>query len=83
MQSHGSSALVKEVKGKDTPVYYISHSLKDTETRYLQIEKNGIFTRNIKSEIRPLFSRSANTGNNQSTIEMHPAQARHDRQLSN
>ncbi|XP_074361867.1 uncharacterized protein LOC141702065 [Apium graveolens] len=39
--SNGSvaSVLVKDVEGREAPVYYVSHTLKDAETRYPHVEK--------------------------------------------
>ncbi|XP_074374330.1 uncharacterized protein LOC141714711 [Apium graveolens] len=34
-----ATVLVRVDEGKDVPVYYISHSLRDAETRYPQVEK--------------------------------------------
>ncbi|XP_074329165.1 uncharacterized protein LOC141666851 isoform X1 [Apium graveolens] len=34
-----AAVLVRVDEGKDIPVYYISHSLRDAETRYPQVEK--------------------------------------------
>ncbi|WOG87730.1 hypothetical protein DCAR_0206961 [Daucus carota subsp. sativus] len=34
-----AAVLVKDVNGEQAPVYYASHLLKDTETRYSRIEK--------------------------------------------
>lgn len=34
-----TAVLVREEESKERPVYYVSHSLKDAETRYPQIEK--------------------------------------------
>ncbi|XP_074363809.1 uncharacterized protein LOC141704454 [Apium graveolens] len=39
--SNGSiaSVLVKDSEGREAPVYYVSHTLKDAETRYPHVEK--------------------------------------------
>ncbi|XP_074336456.1 uncharacterized protein LOC141673602 [Apium graveolens] len=34
-----ASILVKDVEGHESPVYYVSHTLKDAETRYPHVEK--------------------------------------------
>lgn len=34
-----AAVLVKIVSNKELPVYYVSHLLKDGETRYPQVEK--------------------------------------------
>ncbi|XP_074346843.1 uncharacterized protein LOC141685651 [Apium graveolens] len=34
-----ASVLVKDVEGREAPVYYVSHTLKDVKTRYPHVEK--------------------------------------------
>ncbi|KAL8145759.1 hypothetical protein AgCh_003781 [Apium graveolens] len=34
-----TSVLVKDIEGREAPVYYVSHTLKDAETRYPHVEK--------------------------------------------
>lgn len=50
-----TAVLVKLVENKETPVYYLSHSLKDTETRYPQVQKMVYYLFIASRKLRQYF----------------------------
>ncbi|KAL5575760.1 hypothetical protein UlMin_017459 [Ulmus minor] len=50
-----SSVLVREEDGKQLPVYYVSKSLLDAETRYSQLEKLALALVSAARKLRPYF----------------------------
>ncbi|KAL5562066.1 hypothetical protein UlMin_031813 [Ulmus minor] len=50
-----SSVLIREEDGKQLPVYYVSKSLLDAETRYSQLEKLALALVSAARKLRPYF----------------------------
>lgn len=50
-----SAVLVREDEGKQSPVYYVSKSLLDAETRYNQLEKLALALVHAARKLRPYF----------------------------
>ncbi|XP_062100590.1 uncharacterized protein LOC133806515 [Humulus lupulus] len=50
-----SSVLIREENGKQQPVYYISKTLLDAETRYNQLEKLALALVTAGRKLRPYF----------------------------
>ena len=50
-----SAVLVREEDGKQFPVYYVSKSLLDAETRYTQLEKLALALVTAARKLRPYF----------------------------
>ncbi|XP_057775328.1 uncharacterized protein LOC130994298 [Salvia miltiorrhiza] len=50
-----SAVLVKEEEGKQSPIYYVSKSLLDAETRYSQLEKLALALVHAARKLRPYF----------------------------
>ncbi|KAL5547039.1 hypothetical protein UlMin_006726 [Ulmus minor] len=50
-----SAVLVREEKGKQFPIYYVSKSLLDAETRYTQLEKLALALVTAARKLRPYF----------------------------
>ncbi|KAL5547324.1 hypothetical protein UlMin_007011 [Ulmus minor] len=50
-----SAVLVREEEGKQFPVYYVSKSLLDAETRYTQLEKLALALVTAARKLRPYF----------------------------
>ncbi|KAL5803315.1 hypothetical protein ACOSQ4_031620 [Xanthoceras sorbifolium] len=50
-----SAVLVREEDGKQLPVYYISKTLLDVETRYTQLEKFALALVTAARKLRPYF----------------------------
>ena len=50
-----SAVLVREDEGKQSPVYYVSKSLLDAETRYSQLEKLALALVHAARKLRPYF----------------------------
>ncbi|KAL5580502.1 hypothetical protein UlMin_012944 [Ulmus minor] len=50
-----SAVLVREEEGKQFPVYYVSKSLLDAETRYTQLEKLVLALVTAARKLRPYF----------------------------
>ena len=50
-----SAILVREEDGKQFPVYYVSKSLLDAETRYTQLEKLALALVTAARKLRPYF----------------------------
>ncbi|KAL5574300.1 hypothetical protein UlMin_023897 [Ulmus minor] len=50
-----SAVLVREEEGKQFPVYYVSKSLLDAETRYTQLEKLALALVTVARKLRPYF----------------------------
>ncbi len=50
-----SSVLVREEDGKQLPVYYVSKSLLDAETRYSQLEKLALALVSAAQKLQPYF----------------------------
>ncbi|KAL5565099.1 hypothetical protein UlMin_028263 [Ulmus minor] len=50
-----SAVLVREEEGKQFPVYYMSKSLLDAETRYTQLEKLALALVTAARKLRPYF----------------------------
>ena len=50
-----SAVLVREEDGKQFPVYYVSKSLLDAETRYTQLEKLALAFITAARKLRPYF----------------------------
>ncbi|KAL5581545.1 hypothetical protein UlMin_013987 [Ulmus minor] len=50
-----SAVLVREEEGKQFPVYYVSKSLLDAETRYTQLEKLALALVMAARKLRPYF----------------------------
>ncbi|XP_058075874.1 uncharacterized protein LOC131224597 [Magnolia sinica] len=52
-----SSALIREVEGKQRPVYYISKAMVPAETRYLSMEKLALSLVVSARRLRPYFQK--------------------------
>ena len=50
-----SAVLVCEDEGKQSPIYYVSKSLLDAETRYSQLEKLALALVTAARKLRPYF----------------------------
>ncbi|XP_070019920.1 uncharacterized protein [Nicotiana sylvestris] len=50
-----SAVLVREEQGKQSPIYYVSKSLLDAETRYPQLEKLSLALIMASRKLRPYF----------------------------
>ncbi|XP_070004118.1 uncharacterized protein [Nicotiana sylvestris] len=50
-----SAVLVREDQGKQSPIYYVSKSLLDAETRYPQLEKLALALIMASKKLRPYF----------------------------
>ncbi|XP_057787279.1 uncharacterized protein LOC131004590 [Salvia miltiorrhiza] len=50
-----SAMLVREEDGKQSPIYYVSKSLLDAETRYGQLEKLALALVHTARKLRPYF----------------------------
>ncbi|XP_070009957.1 uncharacterized protein [Nicotiana sylvestris] len=50
-----SAVLVREDQGKQSPIYYVSKSLLDAETRYPQLEKLSLALIMASRKLRPYF----------------------------
>ena len=50
-----SAALVREDEGKQQPIYYVSNTLLDAETRYTQLEKLALALVTAGRKLRPYF----------------------------
>lgn len=50
-----SSELICEEKGVQHPVYYVSHSMMSTETRYLSLKKLGLGLLVASHKLKPYF----------------------------
>ncbi|XP_073138302.1 uncharacterized protein [Henckelia pumila] len=50
-----STVLIKEEKGDQRPVYYVSHALKGAEVRYTEIEKMALALVITARKLRPYF----------------------------
>ncbi|XP_070020136.1 uncharacterized protein [Nicotiana sylvestris] len=50
-----SAVLVREEQGKQSPIYYVSKSLLDEETRYPQLEKLALALIMASRKLRPYF----------------------------
>ncbi|XP_057790809.1 uncharacterized protein LOC131007914 [Salvia miltiorrhiza] len=50
-----SAVLVREEEGKQSPIYYVSKSLLDAETRYSQLEKLALALVHAARKLRPYF----------------------------
>ncbi|XP_057789181.1 uncharacterized protein LOC131006011 [Salvia miltiorrhiza] len=50
-----SAVLVREEEGKQSPIYYVSKSLLDVETRYSQLEKLALALVHAARKLRPYF----------------------------
>uniref|UniRef100_A0A803PQG2 Reverse transcriptase/retrotransposon-derived protein RNase H-like domain-containing protein n=1 Tax=Cannabis sativa TaxID=3483 RepID=A0A803PQG2_CANSA len=50
-----STVLVREVNGKQQPVYYVSKTLLDAETKYSQLEKLSLALITERRKLRPYF----------------------------
>ncbi|XP_073121062.1 uncharacterized protein [Henckelia pumila] len=50
-----STVLIKEKKGDQRPVYYVSHALKGAEVRYTEIEKMALALVITARKLRPYF----------------------------
>jgi len=50
-----SAALVQEIEGTQHPVYFVSRTLKDPETRYQMIEKLALSLVHAAGRLRPYF----------------------------
>ena len=50
-----SAALVKEVNREQKPVYFVSHVLRDAETRYPPLEKMALALITAARKLRPYF----------------------------
>nr|XP_009769283.1 PREDICTED: uncharacterized protein LOC104220161 [Nicotiana sylvestris] len=50
-----SAVLVREDKGKQSPIYYVSKSLLDVETRYPHLEKLALELNMALRKLRPYF----------------------------
>ncbi|XP_057803713.1 uncharacterized protein LOC131019046 [Salvia miltiorrhiza] len=50
-----SAVLVREEEGKQSPIYYVSKSLLDAETRYSQLEKPALALVHAARKLRPYF----------------------------
>ncbi|XP_057803371.1 uncharacterized protein LOC131018675 [Salvia miltiorrhiza] len=50
-----SALLVREEEGKQSPIYYVSKSLLDAETRYSQLEKLALALVHTARKLRPYF----------------------------
>ncbi|KAL5566007.1 hypothetical protein UlMin_029171 [Ulmus minor] len=50
-----SSVLIRKEDGKQLPVYYVSKSLLDAETRYSQLEKLALALVSAARKLRPYF----------------------------
>ncbi|XP_057803119.1 uncharacterized protein LOC131018411 [Salvia miltiorrhiza] len=50
-----SVVLVREEDGKQSPIYYVSKSLLDAETRYSQLEKLALALVHAARKLRPYF----------------------------
>ena len=47
--------IVREDQGKQSPIYYVSKSLLDAETRYPQLEKLALALIMASRKLRPYF----------------------------
>ncbi|XP_057803551.1 uncharacterized protein LOC131018872 [Salvia miltiorrhiza] len=50
-----SAVLVREEEGNQSPIYYVSKSLLDAETRYSQLEKLALALVHAARKLRPYF----------------------------
>ncbi|XP_057811428.1 uncharacterized protein LOC131025645 [Salvia miltiorrhiza] len=50
-----SAVLVREDEGRQAPIYYVSKSLLDAETRYSQLEKLALALVHTARKLRPYF----------------------------
>jgi len=50
-----SAALVQDIEGTQHPVYFVSRTLQDPETRYQMVEKLALSLVHIARRLRPYF----------------------------
>ena len=53
LQKHSQHSLIREVEGKQFPVYYVSKSLLDAETHYTQLEKLALALITVARKLQP------------------------------
>ena len=54
-ESTVSTVLIREEEGKQFPIYYVSKSLLDAETRYTQLEKLALALITVAYKLQPYF----------------------------